>query len=281
MKRLLFALVVLAGLVGVIHWQRGRLEAAGSLQGRARREAALAQLTRLPPPSKAAVRAKPARTEHLEEIIRKSPKVMGGVPLPFPEQLFDDYPGLQADFLDAKKGQQRLKYAAFFAQEKLTPEQIERFLEISLDGERQWIAQSKAAAARGVELSDPAIKAMGVEGTARRKEQLAALFNADQTARLERYRNEWPTREALTEMVKSAGLGAGAMTPDQFNQLVTLTAEAGVFDNERPLQSVEIISGASRKAAQILTPEQLALYDNYLDARQAIVLRSLVRKVMK
>ena len=79
-------------------------------------------------------------------------------------------------------------------------------------------------------------------------------------------------------MAKGTGLGDRALSFDQLNRLASLTTELGVLDSDRPWQSMGILSGASGKAAAILNPEQLELFDLVIDARQAYLLKALDRR---
>jgi hypothetical protein len=280
MKRSLVATFALVGLGLLILHQLGRLEELASRQAQLRREIALEKLGPLPEqvPGATVNPVQPARTARLEEIIRRAPKVMGGVPLPFPEQLFTDFPQLEANFLKAKQADLRLEYGGFFTLARFSPEQIERYLEISLSGERDWIAQSKAAAARGVTLSDPAIKLMGQEGAARRKRELEELLGPAGLALREQYREERPARTALQVMAKATVLNDHALSVDQLNRLAALTTELGVFDNDRPWRAVDLFSGSSGLATEILSPEQQELFELLIDARQAAFLKALDRR---
>jgi len=280
MKRYLIATGVLIGFSLLISVQLGRLEALSPRLSGLRRHDALGHLGPLPAAAaRENVRPLPlGKSKRLEEIIRRAPKVLGGVPLPMPEALYAEFPQLEADFLKAKKAQLRLDHADFFAEARLTPAQIERYLEISLDGEREWIAQTREAEARGVTLSDPSIKRLGQEGAARRKQELEELLGPEGLARRDKYRDQRESRRALREMAKASVLGDHPLTADQLDHLATMTVEAGVFDGDRPWQAVGFVSGATRKSAGILSPEQQELFELLIDARQAQLLRAFDRR---
>jgi chemotaxis protein histidine kinase CheA len=277
MKRLLLACLVLVGIGLLILHQLGRLAELTPRLARLRAEVALTKITRLPAATTTDVvkSAPPAKSDRLEEMIRNAHKVMGGFPLLHPEDLFSDCPELETAFLRAEEGQLRIEFSGFFARAGLTPQQIDRYLEISMAGERDWIALTKEAAARGVTQSDPAIKLIGHETYLQRKREMEELLGPAGIALREQYNEERPARNALTAMAKASALGSHPITFDQLTRLTAVTTEAGVFDNDRPLQALGLVSGASGKAAQILTPEQQQHFELLIDARQAALLGAL------
>ncbi len=280
MKRLVIASLALVLLGFLILHQLGRMGELSARLAVLRSRAALEKIPRLPPTSiKAPIPlAQPSRKERLDEHIAKAERVMGTVPLLAPEVLFTDFPELETAFLKAKEGDLRLKYAAFFPLAGFTQQQTARFLEISMNGERDWIDLTKLAASRGVTMNDPEIKRLSKERYERRKQEMDSLLGPSGLALREKYRDERPARETLMSLAKASALTDQPMTLDQFNRLAALTTETGVFDNERPLQSLDIFSSSSRGASKILTPEQQQHFELILDARSATLLRALHRR---
>ena len=278
MKRTLFAGIILAVLGLLILNQLGRLEAPLDRLARIRKNVTMERIHPLPQPRSSITRspAPPDRSQRLKEFAGQADHVMGGIPLLAPADLFNDYPELETSFLKAKEGQLRLDYGTFFMRAGLSPTQIDRFLEISMDGERDWIALSKEAAARGTELSDSDITHLARERAEARERNMKELLGPAGLALRQKFRDERESRFALMQLMKNSVLEIHPLTRDQIDRLNAAIAQTGSFD-EHPLTHSKDFGQTSEKSG-LLNPDQQEILELMLDAKQADVIKKLDRQ---
>lgn len=285
MNRLVRALVILLGICLLIVFQLAILGGLSVKLARLRSETAKEKIRQLPNAVGTEMR-KPApqpRSKRLDELLSKASKSLanqgpGGIPLLHPEDLFADYPELETTFLKAIEGHLRLKFASFFVRAGLTREQIDRYIEISMAGERDWIALTKEAASRGVPLSDQSIKALGRESANQRKQEMERLLGSSNLALREIFSEEREARNALTKMAAATLSGSNPISSDQLNHLTAMTTEIGLFDSDKVAKNPDIFAEASAKASAILSPEQQQLFDLMIEAGQARFVRAVNRR---
>jgi len=248
-----------------------------------RRDNALARLQPVPAAAKPTgiPREQTPKTDRLEELIKKAPKVMGGIPLVYPEDLFVDHPALEQAFLEAENGRVRLKYGPFFARAGLTEQEIESFCRIYADSETRWTELNKLAFARGVPRSDPAIQELERAAGVERKARLAALLGEERSARLAEYQNEDGGGQlllGLKNLIATTYYTPNPVTPEQLNALTAITTELGIFSPDKTAKNPEAFDQAAMRAGQILTPGQLEIFHLILDTQHVSMLWFKERK---
>lgn len=251
-----------------------------------RRDSALARLHPVPVAVAAGKRAPAPRertptTDRLDELIKKAPKVMGGIPLVYPEDLFVDHPALERAFLEAKNGNVRLKYGPFFALAGLDEREIEDFCRIYADSEARWAELNRLAFERGVPRSDAAIKEMERKSSEERKTRLAALLGDERSAKLAAYQDEDGGRQmllGLKNLIATTYYTPNPVTPEQINTLTAITTELGIFSPDKTAENPEAFDQAAKRAGQILTPEQLEIFHLILDTQHVSMLWFKERK---
>jgi hypothetical protein len=237
------------------------------------------------PPAPAVAAPKPAvvlrestpRTARLDELIKKAPKVMGGIPLIFPEQIFGDYPELEQAFLDARNGANRLKYGPFFALAKLNEDEIENFCQIVADSETKWAERNKIATEKGLPPSDPSLKEMERAASEEKKIRLATLLGEERSAKLAAYQKDdvAETLGSLKNLIAATYHSANPVTPQQVSALSAITSELHVFSYEEAAKNPGVFDQAAQRASQVLAPGQLEVFQLVLDQQHVNVLRYL------
>lgn len=249
----------------------------------ARQELAALQVPRLPPidregaprvtaPTPTVPDASDAFVARLKSLKRKAKdRAPGGVPLIYPEDLFEYHAPLKAAYLDAVKGRQWVEYGPFYANAGLNSAEMAQFEAVAMDHELALLEVRKTAEARGVEPSNPAIQAIKILADKTRDDRLLGLLGDARFQQLENYKRERHARGnllGLSHLVATTYYTDGPVTVAQMNQLAELTTELGMFLPSKASQNPEAFNQLAIKSASILTPRQLEVFDLMLDFHQ-------------
>lgn len=243
------------------------------------RPAATAKVARIRalPSGRSAPGTSDAFVERLESLKKKAiGRAPGGVPLIFPEDLFDYHPPLKATYLDAVKGRQWVEYGPFYANAGLNPAEIAQFEAIAMDHELAILEVRKTAEARGVDPADPAIQQIKTTADQMRKDRLLALLGDERFRQLENHTREGHARNmllGLSNLVATTFYTDEPVTVTQMNQLATLTTEIGMFSASKANRNPDAFNQLTIKSATILTPRQLEVFDLMLDYQQYALAR--------
>lgn len=281
--RMTFGLAVLAllGATGYAAFEWHRLHAAESALAAARIQRTQAHFTpreraQATRPAAAATVKKPEPDAgflaKLETLKAKAPKGPGGVPLIYPEELFDRCPSLREAYLRAKEGHIWLMYGPFFADAGLTKDEMRQFCAICMEREIACLEMRKL-----LPRSDPAsekspVRAeMNREAEAQRKAKLVSVLGSDRYSRLEKFEEEIDGRRlilGLHNMVATTYYTEQPVSAAQMNQLSALATQWGMFDLAKAATLQDPFGQIAVGAASILSPQQLEIFDLMLDYQQ-------------
>ncbi len=241
--------------------------------------------TRLALPATAAVPSRSAATagppppvvsttfvERLNELKKNANRHSpGAVPLIFPEDLFDYSPPLRQAYLDAKKGSLWVDYGPFFANAGLTPAEIEQFYAIKMEREIAWLELKKIYPRHDTGPTDPQDTAASRQADQAQNAKLTALFGEERFQQFTQYEEELNVRSnllGLRNLVATTFYTDEPVTAAQMNQLAALATKYGMFSVVKANGIPDAFDQLAVKAAGILTPRQLEVFDLMLDHDQ-------------
>lgn len=230
-----------------------------------RRQPAAAATAEPPPVSADFV----ARLESLKP--KATGRAPGGVPLIFPEDLFEYHAPLKAAYLEAVKGQQWVEYGPFYANARMSAAEIEQFEAAGMDRALALLEMRKTAEARGVDPEDPAIKEIGTTANRVRQDKLRSLLGTERFQQLETYEEEIRSRRMLLglhHLVSTSFYTEEPITVTQMNQIAALATELGMFDVTKSNNIPDAFNQLAIRSAAILTQRQLEVFDLMLDFNQ-------------
>ena len=191
-----------------------------------------------------------------------------------PEELFDYHEPLRQAYLEAMKGRQWVDYGPFFANAGLSPAEIEQFYAIAMEREIAWLEFRKIYPGPSKDHNaPPTVEARELNEQASRvqKAKLAAMLGEERFAQFTRYEAEIDSRNmllGLRNLVGTTFYSEEPVTVMQMNRLASLATELGMFSPEKANGIPDAFDQLAVKAARILSPRQLEVFDLMLDHEQ-------------
>jgi hypothetical protein len=195
----------------------------------------------------------------------------GAVPLIFPEDLFDYSPPLRQAYLEAKKGSLWVDYGPFFANARLTPAEIEQFCAIKMEREIAWLELKRTYPRHDTGPTDPQDTEASRQADLVQTAKLTELLGEERFKQFTQYNRELDARTMLLglhNLVATTFYTDEPVTVAQMNQLAALAAEYGMFSMGKSNGIPDAFDQLAVKAAVILTPRQLEVFDLMLDEQQ-------------
>jgi hypothetical protein len=235
-----------------------KLADAAIRQGRLRADLQRAKQTAVAPAAAAAATSLPAAATKSDA--KAEPPLP---PRTRPPGLMDfarDNPQLWNEFIRSKRAELGRLYLPVLRRLNLRPEQRERFKDILAAEIGRGADIGAAADAKGLAFNDPAIAALRKESEQQRNRELAGLFGSG-FPEFESYERALQVRGYVDGLATQLA-AAEPLTPSQADLLERALAESNeAYRNGKSADPSQMDwAGADRRAQEILTPAQFAIW---------------------